>query len=104
MDYLYDALENKKEINLYSSVYLEIKKDNPSITIWINDNELNITSTKEYNARAYYEKNAIKLFEVTDSSKIKEIYDNVCVYIYPYEQIINKLISMFESTKKLELK
>lgn len=104
MDYLYDALENKKNINLCSSVYIELKSNNPSITIWINDNNLNITSTREYKSKVYYEKNSIKLFEIDDISTIKKIYDYVSIYFYSYEEIINNLINILNSNYKLKLK
>ncbi len=95
IDYLKDALEKECDVYLSSSVFRELTLSTPSITLWIEDNIINITSTKDYNSYLYYSKNkTTKICDVYDVDTIIDIYNATNGYT-PKNIKINGLIGIF---------
>ncbi len=107
LDYLKELYYKNFSINLSSSVFRELTLDYPSIVLWLKDNDLNITSKKDYNAYKYYDSSIIKLYEVSDYEKIILIY-RIAAFKYKYdsEEILSNLINIFDEKelKKIDNK
>ena len=80
MDYLNEALINNYNVDLSSSVFIELTHNQPKITIWIEGKVIYITSTKDYNVYSYYDKNVIKICDIDDYDAIIDIYNSTYGY------------------------
>ena len=94
IDILKKALDDKTDVYLASSTFVEMTLQTPSVTLWIYDNVLNITSTRDYNTQAYYNKDTVKICDVYDLDTIIDIYNSTYGYT-PKEEKINSLIGIF---------
>ena len=86
IDILKKALDDKTDVYLASSTFVEMTLQTPSVTLWIYDNVLNITSTRDYNT--------VKICDVYDLDTIIDIYNSTYGYT-PKEEKINGLIGIF---------
>ena len=104
IEHLNYALDHEYDVYLSSSVFRELTLDNPRISLWIKDNVINITSTRDYNSYLYYSKNdTIKICDVSDLDTIIDIYRATNGYT-PKDIKINGLIEILAQGYKLEIK
>jgi len=108
MDYLKELLlkcENgeKVEVVCSSDVFREFYFDYSSVTVWILDNVLYISSTKEYNMTLYYSSNKIlEIYSTSDKETILKLYNASALnYVYPANVLIQNVIDVIEGQAQL---
>ena len=99
IDELKKAHDDGVDVYLASSTFIELTKQTPSVTLWIYEGVLNITSTKDYNSHLYYNKNATKICDIYDLDTIIDIYNSTYGFD-PGTVKINNLIGIFSRMNK----
>ena len=98
-----EYLGKNYKVNLYSSVFVSLKYNNPSIVIYSEEKCINITSKYEYNLKRYYNNNLNLIAEINDYDKVLEIYE-ICASSYTTtdEYKISKLIDLLNNKKLIK--
>lgn len=104
IELLKDLYYEEFNIDLSSGVFKELLTPYPNVTVWLKDNEVRITSTRDFNTYNYYGENGIKIYETNDYGEIIVLYKITGFkYIYDKEEILDNLILFLENRKSLRL-
>ena len=108
MDYLKELLskyENGENVDVVctSDTFREFYYPNPKVSVWISNNVLYISSTKEYNMNLYYSSgNITEIFTTSDKEVILKLYNASAVkYVYPVDVLIKNVMEVVESQSQL---
>ena len=96
IEYLNNNRERITDVKILSSAFIELTLQNPCITIWEENNIINITSKKDYNLEVYYNKEVKKICDVDDYDMIIDIYRVTNGYT-PKDEKIDCLIEIFDN-------
>lgn len=77
---LESVINDIEDVYLSNTVYKELSINTPSVTLWIYDNILNITSTLEYNGANDSINNIDKICDICDLDIIMSIYKSTIEY------------------------
>ncbi len=96
VDKLKSVTNDIEDVYLSNSVYKELSINTPSVTLWIYDNILNITSTLEYNGACCDNDVSLinKVCDISDLDVIVDIYKSTIEYSTK-DLKINNLIGIF---------
>lgn len=98
MNEIKNLLYNCGKLELSSSVFRGLHSDNPTLVIWKDNSDINITDLGEYGFRKYYDNSVTKLYETTDRQIIESIYEATAYsYIYNQEERVAMLLNVIDS-------
>ncbi len=93
-----EYLNKNYKVNLFSSVFICLRFNDPSIVIYSRDGEINIVSKYDYNLTRYYDKQITFIAEINGYENVEEIYD-LCASSYTTtdDYKISKMIEILNS-------